>query len=81
MKKILLTIGVLLLYGLHQDLWNWRVVRPVVFGVLPVGLFYHVVYTLVVSGMMWLLVSLAWPKHLEADGDEADSGGERGGRR
>ena len=30
------------LYALHQDIWFWREARPLVFGFLPIGLFYHV---------------------------------------
>jgi hypothetical protein len=35
------------------------------FGVLPVGLTYHVLYSIVVAALMWLLVRQAWPAHLE----------------
>jgi hypothetical protein len=55
------------LYVLHQDLWFWRVARPLVFGVLPIGLFYHVAYTLVTSLLLWVLVRMLWPSHLEAE--------------
>ena len=37
------------LYALHQDVWFWREARPLVFGVLPIGLFYHAAYTVAVS--------------------------------
>jgi len=56
------------LYVLHQDFWYWREARPLVFGVLPIGLFYHVAYTLATSLLLWTLVRLVWPSHLEADG-------------
>ena len=65
MKKLLLTLLVLLLYLLHQDFWHWRVAHPIVFGLFPIGYFYHLVYTLVVALVMWLLVRHAWPAHLE----------------
>ena len=55
------------LYVLHQDLWFWRVARPLVFGILPIGLFYHVAYTLVTSLLLWVLVRMLWPSHLEAE--------------
>ena len=41
MKRALLVLAVAALYVLHQDIWFWRTARPLVFGVLPVGLFYH----------------------------------------
>ena len=38
-----------LVYALHQDFWFWRTARPLVFGFLPVGLFYHAAYTSAIS--------------------------------
>jgi hypothetical protein len=55
------------LYVLHQDLWLWREVRPLVFGVLPIGLFYHAAYTLLLAPAMWVLMRLIWPSHLAPD--------------
>ena len=57
--------AVVLLYVLHQDFWYWREARPLVFGFLPVGLFYHAVFTLASSLALWLLVAFAWPAHLD----------------
>jgi hypothetical protein len=58
------------LYVLHQDFWFWRTAHPVVFGVFPIGLFYHVVYMLASAGLLWWLVARAWPSHLEESTDE-----------
>ena len=66
MKQWFLVLLVVVLYALHQDVWFWRTAQPLVFGFLPVGIFYHGCYTLVVSLLMWLLVKLAWPSQLEA---------------
>ena len=74
-KKFLLTAMVLLVYVLHQDLWNWRKYEPLLFGFLPVGLTYHVGYSILASVMMALLVRFAWPKHLEAVTPEREKGG------
>jgi hypothetical protein len=52
-------------YVLHQDVWFWRDARPLVFGFLPIGLFYHAAYTLAVSLMLAWLVRRQWPAHLE----------------
>ncbi len=65
MKPILLSLAVILLYALHQDFWFWRSAYPLVFGFLPVGLFYHGLFTLAAAGLMILLVRLSWPEHLE----------------
>jgi len=62
---MLLALLVVVLYALHQDLWFWRSATPLVFGILPIGLFYHACYTLAAALLMWLLVKLAWPSHLE----------------
>lgn len=68
MKRALLIFIVIVFYILHQDFWNWREAAPLVFGFLPIGLFYHICYTVAVSLMLWLLVKYAWPAHLE-DGE------------
>ena len=60
-----LTLAVLALYSLHQDVWFWHTARPLVFGFLPVGLFYHACYTAAAAGLMWLVAKNAWPQHLE----------------
>jgi hypothetical protein len=57
--------AVAVLYILHQDLWFWRVAHPLVFGIFPIGLFYHAAYTVAASGVLWLLVSASSTDHLE----------------
>jgi hypothetical protein len=54
-----------LVYALHQDFWFWRSARPLVFGFLPIGLFYHAAYTAAISVFMWYMVRRHWPSHLE----------------
>ena len=76
MKRALLVIIVSALYLLHQDFWYWRAAHPLVFGFIPIGLFYHACFTVAVSLVMWMLVKQAWPSHLEEDiehGDEAQT--------
>ena len=65
MRTLVLTALVGTFYALHQDIWFWREARPFVFGFLPVGLFYHAVFTIASSELMMLLVKYAWPAHLE----------------
>lgn len=67
MKRALLTTACIVLYVLHQDFWFWRTAHPLVFGFLPIGLFYHGCYTVAVSLLMWALVKYAWPAHLERE--------------
>ena len=67
MKRALLAAAVLAVYALHQDVWLWRSARPLVFGFLPVGLFYHAAYSVAAALLMWLLVAKAWPGRLEEE--------------
>jgi hypothetical protein len=64
--KWLLTLMVVLVYLLHQDLWFWHD-RTLVFGFLPIGLAYHAGYSILAAVMMAVLVRFAWPAHLERD--------------
>jgi hypothetical protein len=73
MKRPLLVMTVIGVYLLHQDFWNWRDATPLVFGFLPIGLFYHLCYTLLVAVVMYLLVKHAWPAHLEKSIDRPQS--------
>lgn len=67
MKKTLLVLATLGVYVLHQDVWFWREARPLVFGFLPIGLAYHALFSVLAALLMWLLVTLAWPRHLEEE--------------
>jgi hypothetical protein len=69
MKRALLAVLTVLLYVLHQDVWLWRSARPLVFGFLPVGLFYHAAYSVAAALLLWLLVAQAWPSRLEAEAE------------
>lgn len=60
MKKALAALTAAL-FVLHQDVWNWGEVRPLLFGFLPPGLWYHAAYTLAAAGLMAALVRWCWP--------------------
>lgn len=66
MKPLLVLAG-LVLYALHQDFWFWRSARPLVFGFLPPGLFYHAVYCAAAALFMAALVRWAWPSQLDPE--------------
>jgi hypothetical protein len=70
MKRILLVVAALALYILHQDIWFWRS-SYLVFGFIPVGLFYHACFSAAAALLMWLLVTFAWPSHLEREVEQA----------
>ena len=67
MKRILLVLAVVVLYVLHQDFWFWRTAHPMVFGFVPIGLFYQGLFSVAAALLMWLLVKFAWPSHLERE--------------
>lgn len=52
---------VAILYLLHQDFWNWTAARPLLFGFLPPGLWYHGLYTLALVVFFAWLVKKDWP--------------------
>jgi hypothetical protein len=68
MSKAVSIALVALLYVLHQDVWFWRQSRPLVFGVLPIGLFYHAAFTVATSVVLMVLVKLLWPAALDSEG-------------
>jgi hypothetical protein len=67
MNTVLSVLIIVSLYVLHQDLWFWRQARPLVFGVLPIGLFYHAAFTVATSLALALLVKLLWPAALDSE--------------
>jgi len=72
-KNLLLVLAVVVLYVLHQDIWFWRSSR-LVFGFIPIGLFYQGLFSVAAALLMWLLVTYAWPSHLEEEVEEANTG-------
>jgi hypothetical protein len=71
MKVKLFVAVFILLTVLHQDFWNWDRAE-LVLGFMPVGLAYHVGYSLAAALFWGFVVKFAWPEHLErwADGEE-----------
>lgn len=60
-KLMFVCILIFVMTVLHFDFWNWDKIHPIVFGWMPIGLFYHVVYCLVFIGVIALMNSWAWP--------------------
>ncbi|MGI6457744.1 MAG: DUF3311 domain-containing protein [bacterium] len=59
MRQVVIVLVVLLAI-LHQDFWFWND-ATLVFGFLPIGLAYHVLFS-ILSGCVWALaVFYAWP--------------------
>jgi hypothetical protein len=70
----ILVLSLPVLYVLHQDAWNWSAARPLVFGLFPIGLFYHVCYSLAAAAVMALVVKYGWPDHLEQSASATGTG-------
>lgn len=69
-RRVILALFVLL-FLVHHDFWAWGD-RRLVLGFLPVGLFYHALFS-VVAGVLWALANhYAWPDALERWADEPD---------
>jgi len=75
--RLLVWFLVFALFLLHQDFWWWDN-RTLVLGFLPLGLFYHAVFS-VAAGVVWALANtLAWPEHIEEWAAEGDTGAAAG---
>ena len=68
-RAAILSALTLVLYALHQDVWNWRTAHPLLFGFLPVGLAYPAALPLAAAGWMALPGKPGWPAHLDDDGE------------
>ncbi|MEN0110708.1 MAG: DUF3311 domain-containing protein [Planctomycetota bacterium] len=71
MQKVVWGLVVLLLI-VHQDVWFWRD-DTLVFGFVPVGLFFHASISVAASVAWFLATRHCWPASLEgeAPGGEA----------
>ena len=63
-------VGVLALA--HYDFWYWSD-RTLVFGFMPIGLFYQAMIS-VAAGVLWaMVVKFAWPGWIEEWAESGDS--------
>lgn len=58
--KWVIALLVLMLLVLHQDNWFWEDDR-LVFGFLPIGLFYHACISLAAALVWFIATRIAWP--------------------
>ncbi len=66
-------LAVIVLLVLHQDFWYWDD-RTLVLGFMPIGLAYHMVFS-IAAALVWLAaVKFAWPSDIEAWADESEHG-------
>lgn len=65
MRYAVYTAAVLLAI-LHQDFWWWDD-TTLVFGFMPIGLFYHMLYSIACSILWACAVVFAWPTTVEEE--------------
>ena len=62
-------LALAVLWLTHTDIWYWND-ASIVLG-LPIGVTYHVIWSLAVSVVFWLAVTYAWPDELETQSEAA----------
>jgi len=60
----LVWLGVAVLVVLHHDFWWWDD-STLVLGFLPIGLAYHIGFSVAASGLWFATVKFVWPTHIE----------------
>jgi hypothetical protein len=75
MKSKWVWVIFVLLFFLHQDVWFWSD-QSLVMGFMPIGLFYHAMFSLAAALLWASAVKWAWPSDIEAWADETNDEGE-----
>lgn len=77
MARLTVYLGIVLLLILHYDFWLWGD-PTLVSGFLPVGLAYHMGYSLATAALWYLASECAWPddavNFAESPDEPADDG-------
>ena len=75
--KIFVYALIALLAIIHQDFWWWDN-KTLVFGFMPLGPFYHALFSCMAAGVWALAIKWAWPSDIEEWAESADEqGGEQ----
>tara|TARA_B100000900_G_scaffold413516_1_gene437700 strand:+ start:119 stop:340 length:222 start_codon:yes stop_codon:yes gene_type:complete len=69
-KEVVITF-MLVLFVLHQDFW-FRDDATLILGILPIGLAYHMAFTVLAATAWLVIVRFAWPKYLEEEENEGN---------
>ncbi len=70
MKRLVLAL-VVLLFVLHQDVWWWDRIDPVVLGFMPIGLAFHVLLSILTAVVYALALKYWWPSDVDVADHEA----------
>ena len=63
-KIWILIVAIIVMAILHQDFWLWEN-TSLVFGFIPVGLFYHICYSIAASLLAVVTIIFFWPQDVE----------------
>lgn len=71
-KKVRVMAAVTIVFALlHHDFWFWND-QTLVMGFMPIGLLYHMLFS-IGSAVLWATtMKIAWPTHIEEWADEFD---------
>ena len=64
MKKVVIALFVIMLI-IHQDFWYWSD-ASLIFGFMPIGLFYHALFSIACAILGALAIKYLWPTEAEA---------------
>lgn len=62
-KIVLGWVVVIVFYLLRYDFWFWGSIEPMLFGWMPPAAWYHILYAFLAIPVMYVFVTLAWPKN------------------
>ena len=65
MKKVVIALFIIMLV-IHQDFWFWGD-ATLVFGFMPIGLFYHAVFSIGCALLGALAIKYLWPEGADQD--------------
>jgi len=69
---VLLTLAAVTVLVLRHDYWFWDTPYPLLFGFLPVGLWWQGLVSILAAVLMALVVRFAWPQELEDEALDAE---------
>jgi len=64
---LLLALAAVIVLVLRHDYWFWDTPYPLLFGFLPVGLWWQGMVSILAAVLMAMMVRFAWPAELEDD--------------
>jgi hypothetical protein len=74
--RIFVYFLIVLLAIVHQDFWWWDTEKPLIGGVVPIGLAYHALVSVAAAVLWGMAVKYCWPHDL--DDDDASIAGNDG---